>query len=187
MNVIVDGTGQGHRLKVNSDNSMSVTAVSKPEMVSVSELTQEAYIFANGGFPTVAASTESAMLYVKNDSIDKYLHLFSFRSCATQISKWRVYTDITGGTIISGATPGLENNLNRASVNTCDCTVYSGSSGVTATGGKMFEHWINDVGHSIEEFGGAIILGPENSVTLTVEVDIDAEVCCRIIGYYLEI
>jgi len=183
--MILDGTGQGYRLKVLEDNSIPVTAVAKSEMVDTSETTEKAFIFANGGIPSITTlNTITPILYVKNTSTTEVLHIHSLRSCATQVSKWRVYKNITGGTILSNQNLGLNNNLNISSATDCECTVYSGADGDTYSGGSMFEHWINDVGHSIEEFQGAIILGPDDSLTLTVEVEVAAQVCCRMIGYY---
>lgn len=183
--MILDGTGQGHRLKVLEDNSIPVTAVAKSEMVDTSEKTEKAFIFANGDFPSITTlNTETPILYVKNNSATEVLHIFSLRSCGTQVSKWRVRKNITGGTIISNQVEGLKNNLNISSSTECECTVYTGVDGDSFTGGSMFEHWINDVGHSIEDFQGAIILGPDDSLTLTVEVAVAAQVCCRMIGYY---
>lgn len=184
--IIVDGTGQGYQAKVFSDNSLSVSSVSKSQMVKISESNGEAYIFANGGYPNITTlSTEHAILYVKNISTVSDLHIYSIRSCANQVSKWRMYKNITGGTIISGAVAALDNNLNLSSPNKCDCDSYSGGDGVTYTGGTMFEHWINDVGHSIENFDGAVILGPSASLTITVELDTAGYICCRMIGYFV--
>lgn len=183
--MILDGTGQGYRLQVLENNSIPVTAVAKSEMVDTSEKTEKAFIFANGGFPSITTlDTETPILYVKNFSTTEVLHIHSIRSCGTQVSRWRAHKNITGGTILSNQTPGLKNNLNISSATDCECTVYAGADGYTYTGGSMFEHWINDTGHSIEEFQGAIILGPEDSLTLTVEVSVAAQVCCRMIGYY---
>src|SRR5210317_690783 len=164
--MILDGTGQGYRLKVLEDNSIPVTAVAKSEMVNTSETTEKAFIFANGGFPSITTlNTETPILYLKNTSTTELLHIFSLRSCGTEKSKWRVRKNITGGTIISNQTEGLKNNLYLSSSTECECIVYTGVDGDTFTGGSMFEHWINDVGHSIEDFQGAIILGPEDSMT----------------------
>lgn len=186
--IIQDGTGSAHRVKVFADKSMLVSAISKPEMVSVSETTGQAYIFANGGIPNITTTdTEHAILHVKNNSVSKDLYIYSARSCSDQVSKWRVYKNIIGGTILSNATAGVSNNLNISSANECDCDVYSGSNGVTYSGGSMFEHWINGAGHSIENFEGAIILGTNDSLTITVELDVAGFVCCRMIGYYKEI
>lgn len=185
--IIEDGTGQGHTLKVNKKNRATVSAENKPVMAIVSDEEGDAYVFASGDFIAITTTdTEFGILHVKNTSTTKNLHIYSIRSCADVINKWKIYKNSTGGTLISGATAGSSNNLNIVSQNTADVNCYKGADGTTVSGGTMLEHWINDVGHSTEVFDGSLILGRNDSVELSVEVPSAGDVCCRIIAYYEE-
>ena len=100
------------------------------------------------------------------------------------INKWKVYKNSTGGTLISDQNSGNSINLNIQSENSADVVIYKGADAKTVTGGTMISHLINDIGHSDEDFDGALILGTGDSIELSVEVASAGEVCCRVIGYY---
>lgn len=185
--IIEDGTGQGYSLKINNKNRASVSAENKPVMAVVSDENGDAHVFASGDFESITTTdTETGMLHLKNTSTTKNLHIYSVRTCADVINKWKIYKNSTGGTLITDQTAGSSNNLNIISQNIPEVNCYKGADGKTISGGTMLEHWINDVGHSTEVFDGALILGRNDSVELTVELGSAGEVCCRIIAYYEE-
>lgn len=185
--IIEDGTGQGYKAKINSKNRMLVSAENKPVMAIVSGEDGEAYVFASGDFISITTTgTETGLLHLKNTSTTKNLHIYSVRTCADVINKWKIYKNSTGGTLISEANAGSSNNLNVTSSNIADVNCYKGADAKTVSGGTMLEHWINDVGHSTEVFDGALILGRNDSVELSVELASAGDVCCRIIAYYEE-
>lgn len=185
--IIEDGTGQGYTLKINKRNRATVSSENKPVMAIVSDEDGEAYVFASGDYiPITTTGTETGILHLKNTSTTKLLHVYSVRTCADVLNKWKFYKNSTGGTLISDANAGSSNNLNIVSTNTADVNCYKGADSKTISGGTMLEHWINDTGYSTEIFDGALILGRNDSVELTVELATAGDVCCRIIAYYEE-
>jgi len=188
MTIIEDGTGDGFDAKVNSANQLETFSVSRNEMTNVSISDGDTYLFASGDFINITTTgTETGFLYVKNTSATKNLHIQSIRSCGDTIQKWKVFTGVTTGTLVSAATAGSSNNINQTSSNSADVTVYKGVDGSTRTNGTMIEHWINNVGHSIEVFDGAMVLGRNDSITLTLETDTAGDYCARVIGYYEDV
>ena len=183
--MILDGTGKGYRLEVDKFNRAKAAVVTKAEMVDVSERDGEAYIFASGPFTNITTTgTEHGIMYIKNTSTTKELHVKNIRTCGETIQKWRLYKNVTTGTLISNATDGISNNINFTKANTAEANIYVGGDGVTVTDGTMIEHWINDVGHSTEDFDGALVLGTNDSLTLTLETDTAGDFCCRMQVYY---
>jgi hypothetical protein len=81
----------------------------------------------------------------------------------------------------------VEVNHNFASSNVADADVFAASAaGKTRSGGVWMSQHINDVGHSNIEYEGALILGQNDSLTLTVQNVSSATTlaCVRIHAYY---
>jgi len=183
---IQSGTGNGdYGMEVSIKNRALVESVSENEITFLSEEEGQAYIFASGPFTNITTTgTEHGFLYLKNTSTTKQLHIQSIRTCGETIQKWRVYIDATTGTLISGASSGNKNNMNLTSANTPDADLFKGSNGSTLTNGTMIEHWINGIGHSVENLEGSLILGKDDTLSLTLETDTAGDFCSRIIAYY---
>jgi hypothetical protein len=180
---IQDGKGRGYEAAVDSNNNLHTFAINRGEIMEVSIRDGESYNFGSNGYVDIGVTdTEYGMLYVKNTNASKNLHIESIRTCGTTAQKWRMYKDVTAGTLVSNQTAGLNQNINLVSANTASATVYAGSG--TVTDGTMIEHWINDAGHSDIEYKGALILGTNDTVALSVEMPASGDVCCRIQGYY---
>lgn len=183
---ILDGMGRGYEASVDASHRLSTFSTSENEITSVSRTNGQSFVYASGPFITVdTANTEVGIFHLKNDDSEKHFYIEDLRTCGTQIQKWRLYRDSDAGTMFDAQSSGIVHNLNRTSSNIPTSTVLVGSGTATVTNGTMMEHWINDVGHSSEEFDGALILGRDDSFTLTVELLASGEVCTRTIGFFL--
>lgn len=187
--MIQDGTGTGKVAKVDMQNRLQTKAVTRPEAVQVSEDDAQAYEFATGAFITLANDTnEHAIFYLKNTSSTKHLHIDDIRTCGTAVTKWLFYKNDTGGDLISDANAGTEVNLNFSSAQVAEADVWAASaSGKTRSGGAIFSQHIDGVGHSNVEFKGSLILGTNDSITVTATLESAAagqEVCVRAVGFY---
>lgn len=184
---IVDGTGEGNRVKVNEANRLLASTVSTSIISDASAEEGRAFVFASGDFIAITTTaTETGIFHLKNTSSTRNLYIDSIRTCGEAIQKWKLYKNSTGGTLITAETAADANNLKVSSRNTAEATVYKGADGSTLSGGTMMEHWINPIGHSTERFSGSLILGKNDSIQLTLETDSAQDICCRVIGYYLE-
>jgi hypothetical protein len=182
---IEDGKGSGKQAAITTDNKLEVDSKAGKHYYFVSKDTGQCYIFASGDYITISTTgTETGILHIKNTSQTKNLYIENIRTCGDQIQKWKLYKNSTGGTLISDETAGSKNNTAVYSGNTADATVYKGANAKTVTGGTMLEHWINAVGHSSEIFDGALILGFNDSIELSVELATGGDICCRVIGYF---
>lgn len=184
--IIQDGKGTGSKVQVDDQNRMRAFADTRSINAEVSEDDGESYVFSHDDFIAISTTnTETGILHVKNTNATKKLHIVSIRTCGAVINKWKLYKNSNAGTLITDQTAGNSQNLNVTSSNTAGVTVYKGAEGKTVSGGTMLGHLINDIGHSEEPFDGALILGRNDSIELSVEVPSAGDVCCRVIGYYL--
>jgi hypothetical protein len=182
---IDDGTGSGKQAKVDGSNRLVTLATTKAELEYISEEDGQAFVISHGDYITISTTgTETGILHVKNTSTNKNFHVSSIRTCGTQIQKWKLYKNSTGGTVLSDQTAGSSQNLNITSANTADLTVYKGADAKTVSGGTMMGHHINDIGHSEDLFEGSLILGTNDSLELTVELASGGDICCRVVGYF---
>lgn len=182
---IEDGTGTGRAAKVEENNRLLTQAAASSELHENSLKEEQVYMFSSGEFTSITTTgTETGCFYVKNDSSTKKLILSSIRTCGTQLQKVTFYKNATGGTLITDQTPAQSTNLNFTSSNSSESTVYVGANAKTVTGGTWFGQHINHVGHSSIDTRDALILGKNDSLSVTFEVAVAAEVCVAIEGYF---
>lgn len=182
---IVDGKGRGYEAEVSSNNKLEVFSVSENEMTFISQKDGDAFMFATANHIDIPiADTIYGVFYLKNTSETKNLYIESIRACSTAVNLWNLYKNPTTSTVIDDQTAGVKNTLNFTSASTADANVYQGT-GTNFTGGSLLENWVNDVGHSTEEYGGAIILGKNDSIGVSAKLKASGDACIRVVGYYL--
>lgn len=182
---IKDGTGSNREAKVDFLNRLWTYATSLPKLAARSDNSGKSFIMANGGFISLTTTeTESAILHIKNTSSTEDLHITQIRCCGTVVTRWKVYKNSTGGTLISDASAGVKQNLNLTSGNIPSANVYTGGDSKTATGGTMIGHHITEIGHSNDNLEGALILGFNQSIEITCTVASAGTICVRVLGYY---
>lgn len=186
MSQIDDGKGSGNRAEVNEFNQLVTKAVTNCDCKVNSEDQKQSYEFATGEFISVTTTAEHALLYIKNTSSVKHMHIHEIRTCGTATQKWLLYKNDTAGTIVTDATAAVEVNHNFSSSNVADADVYKGADGKTRSGGAIMSQHINEEGHSEVSYEGALILGQNDSITLTVQ-NVDSatkEACIRVHAYF---
>lgn len=184
---IQDGTGRGYQAKVDANNRLETFSYTRCDCADNAIRLGEAYEFATGAFVGPTTTAEHAVFHLKNTSSTKALLVHTIRTCGTVAQKWILYKNDTGGTIVSDANAGVEENLNFRSTNAADADVFTASAaGKTRSGGTWMSQWINDLGHSEISFEGGLVLGKNDSITLTVQnvASATTEACCRIHAYY---
>ena len=182
---IIDGKGRGYEAEVNSDNKLQTFSVSQTEMTNISQKDGDAFMFATANHIDIPiADTVYGVFYLKNTSETKDLYIESVRTCSTAVNLWNLYKNPTTSTVIDDQTAGVKNTLNFTSASTADADVYQGT-GTNFTGGSLLENWVNNIGHSAEQYGGAIILGKNDSIGVSAKLKASGDACVRVVGYYL--
>lgn len=189
---IDDGTGQGFVAGVSSTNRLLVNAESVPSIAIASATRADAYTVntdtgtATGLVTGLVAGVESGVLYVLNTS-GFPLSIGGFFASTTGVGVFKLYKDPTGGTLLSGGTIVLPQQLNVASGK-----VFIGSarranaSGQTVTGGSVVALGYVTAGFQELQLAGALILGTNDAVALTfTPIGANADVSGTVVCAYL--
>lgn len=183
--VNITGGRNNTKLEINEEGKALVKSTSNSIAHDISKDEGEVYSYSTGGFISITTTgTETGVFYLKNDNSLKNLHIHSIRTCGDQIQKIKIYKNSTTGTLISDQVVGGTGNLNFTSKNEPSSTCYKGANGKTVTDGTLSGQHINNTGHSNELMDGALILGKNDSITITFELAVAGDVCVRVIGYY---
>ena len=182
---VIDGEGSSRAAGVTTDHRLKTEAVEKTEIHYNSITDEEVYMFSTAGFVTISSTgTETGVFYLQNTSATKNLILNNIRTCGNQIQKVLIYTNPTGGTLISTANAASSINFNLVSSNTSDSIQYYGANGHTVSGGTHATNHINNIGHSTMDLSNAVVLGRNDSIAITFELAVAGDVCVSVIGYY---
>ena len=137
-NDIIDGTGQGYRLKVDKNNR----GFSKAFGVTAEESAAINGDVFNTSTDVITLTTagESAVYYIKNTNGDDFLILEQFLllgestgGSGTSVIKY--FTNPTGGDISTSGTPITVQNRKLGDSKTLTADVYKGAEGLTVSGG----------------------------------------------------
>lgn len=136
---IIDGTGTGHKQKVDSNNRAHTFSVSQT-IAEAAAREGDSYNI-NTGTINLTTANKSCVLYLKNNG-NIYLAILTIgfllgnSSGGTGDLTLSVTKNPTTGTIISGASPVLTNeNKNAGSSQTLDVDTYKGAEGTNTTNG----------------------------------------------------
>jgi len=138
---ILDGGGSGSVAKVTDEGMIRSYSVIESDFNHHSEAGW-AFIVSSGTV-TLTSTSQSAILYMKNDS-DYELNILTFNIGwnqsigGTNGAKMVSYLNPTGGTILDNALPGVGANLNYSSSREFVGSVYKGVEGDTTIGGSPF-------------------------------------------------
>lgn len=190
---IDDGTGQGFVAAVASTNRLLVNAESVPAIAIASATRADAYTITTdiGGGGTglvtgLVAGTQSGLLYVQNTS-GFPLSIGGFFASTTNAGVFRLYKDVTGGTLVSAGTVAVPQQLNVASGK-----VFAGSarranaSGQTVTGGTVVALGYVVAGFQELQLAGALLLGTNDAIALTfTPIGANADAAATVVCAYL--
>lgn len=128
-------------------------------------------------------NVEHGILYIKNTS-EYTLHINQIRTCGTQVQQWKMYKNVTTGTLVSAGVSLEPQNLFFGSGKVFSGSNLVGGDGFTVTNGTFLTQWINNAGHSTLSLDGALSLTTGTSLILTCEVSVAATMCANILAYY---
>jgi len=182
--ILMDGTGDKYKAKVDSNHRLYTYATTQTENKFVSLNYGNAYAFSTNGFISLTTTdTEIPIFYLKNTSTTKNLYISRIRTCGNVAQKIILYANPTGGTLLTN-TAGTKTNINLTSSNTAEATVTKGGEGITATGGTHIAQHINGIGHSNDPWEDSLILGTNDSIYISFEVASAGSVCVAVLGYF---
>lgn len=171
---IQDGTGTKYKVKVDADNRLYTKTINESEFDHATSK-GEAYNI-NTEFITATSSVEIPLLYLKsNEERDLVVYAWFIGTdnesgTQTRLSLMRVYTNPTGGTIISGGTDITPVNRLIGSSNQLSVVAKSGGDGFTFTGNNPTSILYQTQGTKSRVFGTVqLVLQKGNSLVVTFQ------------------
>ena len=178
---IDNGAGSGgYQLEITSDKQAKVLAETHSEARFHSEKGEVFLVHSGFVVSSAVADTFASIIYIKNTSTTKDIHIGHLRTCNEVAAKWRMKVAATS---ISNSTATTANNMNSSSTITLDATIEYGAANSTTTGGDEMSTWIQPgPGHSEPNLSGALILGPSSTLVLEMApfASVAGEVCINI-------
>jgi hypothetical protein len=190
---IEDGTGFGYVAGVSSSNRLLVNAESVPSLAIASVTRADAFVIntavasATGLITGLVAGTESGVLYVINNS-PAFLSIGGFSAGNTNAGVWKIYKDVSGGTLTTAGTAVTPQQLNVASSKGfTGSALRANASGQTVTGGTVVALGYVATGFQELQLAGALLLGPTDTLALTftpigANADVSANIICAYLG-----
>lgn len=175
---INDGTGNGFSAKVDSGNRLLTRSVSNTEYELA--ITEGRAFNVNTEFLTIGTAspptTENAILYLKNNEDEDIIIVAWFigtadsQGTATDVGPLlKVYTNPTGGTIVSSGTDVVPVNRKIGDNNTFDITVKKATSdGFTLTGQDTTPVLYQTQPSSGRVFAGSVYVSLQRGASLGV-------------------
>lgn len=171
---ILDGTGAGYRVKVDSNNRMHTYSVIESSSAYASE-SGNAYNF-NTGSITLTSASKSGVFYLKNNGdnaivIENLFYILGNSTGGSGNVLISVRRNPTTGTLISGASAMEIAGVNRnfGSSKTLSVNAYKGAEGSTITDGtKILETILNQTAQRIALSAGDIIMPKGSSISIEI-------------------
>ncbi len=189
---IEDGTGNGYAVGVTSDNRLLTSTESIPSLAIASAVRADAFVInsntgtATGLITGLVAATESGVLYILNTSPFP-LSIGGFSAGNTGAGVWKIYKDVTGGTLASAGTATTPSQLNVSSSKPFTGTATrANASGQTVTGGSVVALGYVTAGFNELQLAGALIIGQAKAIALTfTPIGANADVSANVVCAYL--
>jgi hypothetical protein len=182
---IKDGEGGGSLAGVTRDHRLKSEAKAIPELTLVSS-EQERAFYTFTDFITLATSgVFSGVYFLRNGSQNRYC-LHQLRTSNSMVARWKMIKNPTTGTLITAGTPKEAENLDSGSPIQFGSVPLAGADSQTVTDGKLWDQWINQPGHTTEQFSGAIIIQPGDSMALVCDPVAAGDVSCSLLWTTVE-
>lgn len=187
--IITSGTGSEYSAGVDSNNRLSVFSIAQERVADVSARTAESFIIASDFVALTNTGSFNAINYLKNTS-NKSFYIQRIRVCSFGSGHLQVILvrNPTAGTIVSEANAPIHYSANLGSnevFSNFGVSYVAAGDSKTLTDGAQFSNFINhSPGHSIQEYGGAIILTKGASFGLSVKPSAAMTVCTEIQGWF---
>lgn len=180
---IMDGQGGNKRVGVTDTNRLKTQAITVSELTAATE-EANSFVAASDFVTLTSTGSFSGIFYFKNTSEDQDYHIESLRTCNDSFCYYKIYRNVTAGTLVSSGTTGTIVNGSFGSNDTPSSTVLAGADGLTATDGELIGTHMQGAGHSTQEWKGGIDLTPGTSMAILAKPSTNpTEVCIQLIGF----
>ena len=186
--IITSGVGTEYSAGVDESNRLNVFSITEGRAADISSRTGETFILATDFVSLTTTGSFSGLIYVKNTE-NKSFFVQSIRVCSSETGFAQVIltANPTAGTLISDGNLADQRSANMASSDNFSSfgLAYSASGDAkTVTDGEQFSQYINrSPGHSIQEYGGSLLLPKGSSFALSAKPSVATTICVEIQGW----
>lgn len=183
---IIDGTGKGHRAKVNENKRLETFSITETRIADISNRDGRSFILASDFVSLTTTGSFNGMMYIKNTSSDRNLFVDRVRICGTGTSMNSMQCTLTKnpttGTLISDANDGAAVPANLGSNEVFTGLTYAASGdGKTITDGTQFSQFtIHLPGHTIQEYNGSIIIPGGSAMAISLKPGAATTACVEV-------
>ena len=171
---IEDGSGRGFSVQVDNELKLRTRSVTESEF---DKSTADGNAFnINTFFLTVTGSTETPLLYIKNNEDEDlvvaawFIGTDNSAGSSTRLSLLQVYPNVTTGTIITSGNDVEAVNRAIGSSETLNADIKSGGDGFTASVAGITPVLFQTQGSSARAFGNVqIVIKKGGSLTVTYQ------------------
>ena len=175
------GIGNGFLAGVDRDNRLLTESVTVTQMANASD-DSRAFLVATDFITLTTTASFSGVLYIKNTSTDTDMYIQSIRTCGDSAQYWRMYRNVTTGTLITGGTSAEIHNGKFGSNFLPAADVIKGADSLTITDGDVLGTHYQGAGHSVQDFDGGIELSPGSSIAWEVKPGTNpTDVCMQVL------
>jgi hypothetical protein len=176
--MIRDGKGRGFLAAVTSENRMLTNAIDVPLRTHVSSLHGQSYTLNTSALTLSAINTWHWVLYFKNTSISRNLHIsnleFNWNGGSTNFNRPLQTNNVIplAGAPTANHTAVNPSQNNHTTSNIAEMDVYKWDgvgAGMTVATGPAGADTFHSQGHSIVDLGGNIIMKFNDYVGLQVQ------------------
>lgn len=180
---IMDGQGGNKRAGVTDTNRLKTQAITVTELTAATE-EADSFVAASDFVTLTSTGSFSGVFFFKNTTEDKDFHIDSLRTCNDSFCYYKIYRNVTAGTLVSSGTAGSFVNGSFGSNDVPSATVLSGADSLTATDGELLGTHMQGAGHSTQEWKGGVDLTPGTSMAILVKPSTNpTEVCIQLVGF----
>jgi len=157
---IRDGTGSAFLLKIDDRNRARVLADVNPEIRSVSEMEQEAYVLTSN---YTEAGTDKVIFFMQNDSSTLHVHVWDI-NVGSDVANCFDLQVVTSGT--AAGTNIIATNLNRTSGNLADITAKGNAEVTGLTTTDILDIFVLANQSKSFRLGSSLILGRGDGISI---------------------
>ena len=182
--VIESGDLNAYKASVN-ENGRLLTDASLLTRLNDASRKGDAYSITSDFVALSTLGPAHGIIHVQNTD-PRPLHIAQVRTSGVPVQLWTLIKNPTAGTLITGGTNVVPENLFFGTTKTSKGVVAVGVDGSTVTDGVGIWHWINSSGESTN-MDGSIIITTGTSIALTCIVSAVGAVAATLLAFHEDI
>lgn len=186
---IKDGTGSNREVRVDEAKRLEVASFDTNRVADIANRTGDAFLLASDFITLTTTGSTNGLMYVKNNA-DTNLYIDKIRVCGQVTTpgmamygmQVRILSNPTTGDIITDANLADTLSSNVGSSREFEGLAYSASGDSrNFTDGTNMTQFIGHIpGHSIQEYGGSLLLPKGSAIGIVAQPQVAGTICVEV-------